>query len=133
AETVEYVRGSDWGGGGGGILYTLRGGSPSFTHYDGRGDVTTNTDGGDNVTYQASYEAFGTRTQEQGSTNDRQKANTKEEDPSGLLNEGFRYRDLEAGAFITADPAGFVNGPNVYAYVRQNPWTKFDPEGLKEE
>src|SRR6266705_3272085 len=24
----------------------------------------------------------------------------------------------------------FVDGPNLYCYVRQNPWTKFDPEGL---
>jgi len=128
--SVEYVRGSDWGGGVGGILYTLRNGAPSFTHYDGRGDVTAKTDGVGTVTYQASYQAFGTRTQENGATEDRQKANTKEEDPSGLLNEGMRYRDLVAGTFITADPAGFVDGPNLYAYVRQNPWSKFDPEGL---
>jgi len=53
-----------------------------------------------------------------------------EEDPTGLLNEGFRYRDLDAGVFITKDPAGFIDGPNVYTYVSQNPWTKFDPEGL---
>ena len=33
--------------------------SPSFTHYDGRGDVTAKTDSGGAVTYQASYEAFG--------------------------------------------------------------------------
>jgi hypothetical protein len=26
-----------------------------------------------------------------------------------------------------------VDGPNVYTYVKQNPWTKFDPEGLKPE
>ncbi|MCW1917126.1 hypothetical protein OJ996_26325, partial [Luteolibacter sp. GHJ8] len=52
------------------------------------------------------------------------------EDPTGLLNEGHRYRDLEAGVFISRDPAGFVDGPNVYAYVRQNPWSAFDPEGL---
>jgi hypothetical protein len=26
---------------------------------------------------------------------------------------------------------GFVDGPNVYTYVRQNPWSKFDPEGLQ--
>ena len=58
------------------------------------------------------------------------KPDRKEEDPSGLLNEGFRYRDLETGAFITRDPMGFVDGPNLYAYVRQNPWTSFDPEGL---
>jgi len=54
---------------------------------------------------------------------DRQKANTKEEDPTGLLNEGFRYRDLETGVFITRDPIGnqlmmpkekwFVDGKSV--------------------
>ncbi len=25
---------------------------------------------------------------------------------------------------------GFVDGPNLYAYVKQNPWTGWDPEGL---
>jgi len=130
ALTAEYVRGGDYGGGVGGILYTVRGNALNFTHYDGRGDVTTKTDGGGNVTWQASYEAFGTRTQEAGTTQDRQKANTKDEDPTGFLNEGMRYRDLETGTFITRDPAGFIDGPNLYAYVRQNPWTSFDPIGL---
>jgi RHS repeat-associated protein len=60
----------------------------------------------------------------------RHKANTKEEDPTGLLNEGFRYRDIETGSFITRDPTGFVDGPNLYTYVNQNPWTSFDPRGL---
>ncbi len=35
--SVDYVRGSDWGGGVGGILYTERAGVPSFTHYNRRG------------------------------------------------------------------------------------------------
>jgi len=56
---------------------------------------------------------------------------SKEEDPTGLLNEGFRYRDMETGTFISRDPLGHVDGPNVYCYVRQNPWTAFDPEGLE--
>jgi RHS repeat-associated protein len=130
--TVEYVRGSDWGGGVGGILYTLRNGGSilGVTHYDGRGDVTAKTDANGVLTYQAAYKAFGQRSQEYGSTLDRQKANTKEEDPSGLLDEGRRYRDMDTGTFITRDPAGFVDGPNLYTYVNQNPWTKFDPEGL---
>jgi len=76
------------------------------------------------------YEAHGTRTAQQGSNTARQRANTKEEDPTGLLNEGFRYRDLESGLFISRDPLGFVDGPNVYTYVRQNPWSAFDPLGL---
>jgi len=127
---TEFIRGLDRGGGVGGLLYALRAGPLSFSHYNGRGDVVAKTDGGGVLTWQAAYEGFGKRVQEWGTTADRQKANTKEEDPSGLLNEGFRYRDLETGTFITRDPAGFVDGPNLYAYVRQNPWSKFDPEGL---
>ncbi|MEM1158968.1 MAG: TIGR02594 family protein [Verrucomicrobiota bacterium] len=130
---VEYIRGSDYGGGVGGILYTDRAGVPSYTHYNNRGDVVAKTSDTGALTYQAAYEAFGTRTSEQGSTSDRQKANTKDEDPTGLLNEGFRYRDLETGSFITRDPLGFVDGPNVYSYVVQNPWTFFDPEGLRKQ
>jgi RHS repeat-associated protein len=128
---VEYVRGSDYGGGIGGILYSLRNEDVSFTHYNNRGDVTAKTDDIGNLTYQASYEAFGSRTRESGNTQDRQKANTKDEDPTRLLNEGFRYRDLETGTFVTRDPLGFIDGPNMYAYVVQNPWSRFDPDGLK--
>jgi len=32
--------------------------------------------------------------------------------------------------FFQRDPLGFVDGPNVYTYVVQNPWTYFDPLGL---
>jgi len=130
AVAAEYIRGSDWGGGVGGLLYSVRSGTPSFKHYNSRGDVISETNATGASTWQGTYEAFGKRTQESGTTQDRQKANTKEEDPTGLLNEGFRYRDLETGAFITRDPLGFVDGPNMYAYVVQNPWSKFDPEGL---
>jgi hypothetical protein len=42
----------------------------------------------------------------------------------------FAERDLETGVFLSRDPAGLVDGPNVYTYVNQNPWTAFDPDGL---
>lgn len=129
---VELIRGSDYGGGIGGVLYTIRGAARSYNAYNSRGDVVSQTDDSAAITWQSSYEAFGTRTQEQGSTADRQKANTKDEDPTGLLNEGHRIRDLEFGVFLSRDPAGFVDGPNVYTYVRQNPWTMFDPLGLQQ-
>ncbi len=128
--TVEYVRGTDYGGGVGGVLYTLRGGAPSYTHENRRGDVVAKTDASGNLTYQAQYQAFGSQVATTGTTQDRQQANTKDEDPTGLLNEGMRYYDLDSGEFMTKDPAGFVDGPNLYTYVNQNPWTKFDPEGL---
>jgi RHS repeat-associated protein len=130
--TRQYIRGSDWGGGIGGILYSLdKDDVSAFNHYNSRGDVTGQTGANGAVTWQASYEAFGTRMRQDGTAAGPQKANTKDEDPTGLLNEGFRYRDLESGVFITRDPAGFVDGPNVYTYVRQNPWTSFDPDGLE--
>ena len=128
--TVEYIRGSDLGGGIGGILYSLRDGQPSFTWYNNRGDVVAKTADDGSLTYQAAYEAFGTRTQEEGETEDRQRANTREETAWGGLYENMRWRDLETGTYLTRDPAGFVDGPNLYAYVRQNPWTLWDPLGL---
>lgn len=128
---VELIRGSDWGGGVGGVLFTIRGTFRSYNAYNSRGDVVSVTNDSGTATWQAAYEAFGTRTEEDGTNTERQRANTKDEDPTGLLNEGFRYRDLEAGVFISRDPLGFVDGPNVYTYVRQNPWTFFDPLGLE--
>jgi RHS repeat-associated protein len=130
--SAEFIRGSDWGGGVGGILYTVRSGTIGYVHYDGRGDLTAETSSTGTLAFQTEYQAFGTHTDLQGSISDRQRASTKEEDPTGLLNEGMRYRDLELGSFITRDPAGFIDGPNLYAYVNQNPWSKFDPEGLNE-
>jgi RHS repeat-associated protein len=131
--SVEFQRGPDLGGGVGGLLYSLRGGTARFNLSNARGDVVSQTDSSGGLTWQASYEAYGKRPVESGANADRQRANTKEEDPTGLLNEGFRYRDLETGVWLSRDPAGFVDGPNLYAYVRQNPWTKFDPEGLDEK
>lgn len=133
--TVEYVRGSDYGGGIGGILYTLRSGTPSFKHYNSRGDVVAATDGTGTLTYQAAYEAFARHgdtpsSEEWGSTADRQQGNTKDEDGWGALNEGFRYRLLDEGVFMVPDPLGYADGVNHYTYVVQNPWTYFDPLGL---
>jgi RHS repeat-associated protein len=130
---TELIRGSDWGGGVGGILYSIRSGARSYNGYNSRGDVVSTTSDSGSANWQASYEAFGKRTAEQGTNVERQRGNTKDEDPTGLLNEGFRYRDLETGEFISRDPMGFIDGPNVYAYTMQNPWSGFDPEGLYEK
>jgi RHS repeat-associated protein len=121
------------GGGVGGLLYSLRSGAPKFNLSNGRGDIIAQSDAAGELTWTASYEAYGKRTTETGTNEDKQRANSKDEDPTGLLNEGFRYRDIETGVWLSRDPAGFVDGPNLYAYVQQNPWTKFDPLGLYQE
>jgi RHS repeat-associated protein len=144
---VQYIRGPDMGGGVGGLLRTVRNpvsasttlpvaptaAKPAIHRYNlsnGRGDIVAQSNAAGEVTWTASYEAYGKRTKETGANADKQRANTKDEDPTGLLNEGFRYRDLETGVWLSRDPAGFVDGPNLYAYVQQNPWSKFDAEGM---
>jgi RHS repeat-associated protein len=145
---ARYLRGPDMGGGVDGLLGTLRHPVNSYERpvsptasnpvtervnlSNGRGDIVAQSDVAGTLTWTASYEAYGKRTLELGSNEDRQRANTKEEDPTGLLNEGYRYRDIETGVWLSRDPAGFVDGPNLYAYVKQNPWTAFDPDGLAE-
>ncbi len=128
--TVEYVRGPDMGGGVGGMLYSMRASGTKYSLSNGRGDIVAQADSSATLTWTASYEAYGRRTTETGLNQDKQRGNSKDEDPTGLLNEGFRYRDLETGVWLSRDPAGFVDGPNVYAYVKQNPWTGFDAHGL---
>ena len=48
--TVEYLRGSDYGGGVGSVLYTMRGTTPSFTHENRRGDVVAKTNASGSLT-----------------------------------------------------------------------------------
>ena len=129
---VEYVRGAGMGGGVGGLEYSVRSAGTRFNHYNNRGDVVGQTDASAEPAFEAQYQAFGTPSAQSGSTQDRQRANTKEQDPTQLLNEGFRYRDPDTGTFITRDPIGFLAGPNMYTYVMQNPWSKFDPLGLED-
>ena len=62
---------------------------------------------GGTTTWAASYQADGRRTAEAGTNVER-----------------------HLQMFISRDPLGLVDGPNVYAYVEQNPWSAFDPEGL---
>ncbi len=105
------------------------------SHANHRSDIIARSNSAGSLISFALYEAYGTRPYEWGDgitgDPDRQKANTKEEETDlGLLFEGMRPRDLETGVWLTADPAGYVDGPNLYCYVNCNPITKFDAFGL---
>ncbi len=52
------------------------------------------------------------------------------EDLSGFVCFGRRYYDPSLGRWITPDPEGFIDGPNLYAYVQNRPLTYFDHYGL---
>lgn len=56
---------------------------------------------------------------------------SKRVDPeSKLVYFGRRYYDPETGRWLTPDPIGESAGPNLYAYVNNNPLTHFDSYGL---
>ena len=49
------------------------------------------------------------------------------DEPPALMSSG------EAAAWGYDVASDVRDGPNVYAYVKQNPWTSFDPLGLEEK
>lgn len=48
----------------------------------------------------------------------------------GLMYFGYRYYDPEVGRWISPDPLGAIDGPNLYAYARNNPMKYVDYFGL---
>ncbi len=122
------------GGGVGGRLYsyeTVSGTSSSvWDFHDARGDLLGQSNSSGGLFYRSLNDASGRSVADDGDRRGGYGANSKWEEPGGLVNDGFRYRDLDVGLFINRDPAGFIDGLNVYAYVGQNPWTMYDPFGL---
>lgn len=56
---------------------------------------------------------------------------SKRLDPeTGLIFFGRRYYNPEDGRWITKDPLGDADGPNLYAYVKNQPLTHFDAYGF---
>lgn len=53
------------------------------------------------------------------------------DEESGLHYHGVRYYAAWLGRWLSADPQGLVDGPNVYAYGRRNPVVYADPTGTQ--
>lgn len=49
---------------------------------------------------------------------------------TGWVYFGRRHLDPEIGRWTTPDPAGFADGPNLYAYLHHNPLAAYDAYGL---
>ncbi|WP_217480857.1 RHS repeat-associated core domain-containing protein [Enterobacter chuandaensis] len=55
----------------------------------------------------------------------------KERDATGLYYYGYRYYQPWAGRWLSSDPAGMVDGLNLFRMVRNNPVIFVDPDGLR--
>jgi len=49
---------------------------------------------------------------------------------TGLYHVRYRYYHPTLGRWVTRDPAGYLDGANLYVYVSDNPATALDPTGL---
>ncbi len=54
----------------------------------------------------------------------------KERDATGLYYYGYRYYQPWLGRWLSADPAGTIDGLNLYRMVRNNPVGLMDGDGL---
>lgn len=53
------------------------------------------------------------------------------DEETGFVNFGRRYYDSKTAKWMSPDPIGFEGGPNLYAYVMNNPLTNIDLYGLE--
>ncbi|MCH9627351.1 MAG: hypothetical protein S4CHLAM2_09890 [Chlamydiales bacterium] len=94
--------------------------------HDHRGNVVTLL-GGKGATYR--YTAFGEESTE-GRLSPWRFSSKRIDPETGYVYFGRRYYSPPLGKWVSPDPQGFEDGPNLYAYVHNAPLTHFDPYGL---
>ncbi|MEP4076451.1 RHS repeat domain-containing protein [Haloferula sp.] len=114
--------------GGGSYSGEVGGSTTSFRNL--RQDIVAQVGSSGQLLYQGRYHDSGALAEEQGVKKGRYGANSRVSEVTGALYEWHRYRDPESGSYLSRDPAGFVDGPNVYRYASANPWSGHDPTGL---
>jgi RHS repeat-associated protein len=129
---ASYTRGLNYVGGIGGIISSYDiGGTSSHYLYDGLGSVTGLTDSTGSTSKTYTYDAFGNILQQSDTAANAYQFQTKQVSSStGLVYFGARYYNPLVGRWLTPDPMGMVDGPNLYAYLNNNPVNLADPWGL---
>lgn len=113
--------------------------TPYVPLHDQSGSIAALLDSDGNVVEYARYSAYGectlfdayTKLLEQTALgNPWGYASKRLDTESGWNFFGRRYYNPQEGRWMTPDPLGFTEGPNLYAYVQNRPLTHFDLYGL---
>ncbi len=99
--------------------------------HDPQGNVVALVDPAGELIESYRYTAFGEiKVFSKASVNNPWRFSSKRFDPeTGFIYFGRRYYDPEIGRWVTPDPAGYADGPNLYAYVHNKPLIYIDPDG----
>jgi len=118
-------------GGIGGLISGYDGTNTLYYHDSNLGNLNQVTDSTGTVIQTYDYDAFGNITAQTGALTAKYAYKTKEYSPeTGLIFFGARYYNPLIGRFITPDPLGMADGPNLYLYVRNDPVNRTDFYGL---
>jgi RHS repeat-associated protein len=105
-------------------------GTKYYYLYDGLGSVTELIDANENVVNFYRYTPFGDALiREEQVYNPHQFTGRQYDAESELYHYRARAYSADIGRFMQQDPAGMVDGANMYAYVGNNPVNGMDPSG----
>lgn len=94
----------------------------------GNTSVLLNEKGSPEKTYQ--YTTFGNELNDPCNINPWRYASKRFDPETGLIYFGRRYYDPNIARWTSPDPAEYADGPNLYAYLNNNPLNRFDRHGL---
>ena len=110
----------------------LRGGATSYYHADGLGSATSLSNAAGALAQTYTFDSFGKTTASAGSLRNPFQYTGRELDTeTNLYFYRARYYDPQTGRFLGEDPAGFIDGIDLYAYVTNDPTNLIDPFGLQ--
>jgi RHS repeat-associated protein len=113
-------------------LVMEKGGQNYFYHADGLGSITEITNQSGTPVQRYTYSSFGEIESQLDANFVQPYTYTSREldTETGLYFYRARYYDPAIGRFLSEDPIGLLEGPNLYGYVDGNPITFTDPLGL---
>jgi len=112
-------------------LAQLTSGTASFYEADGLGSLTSLSNATGSLAKTYTYDSFGNLTMSTGTLSNFFQYTARESDSeTALYYYRARYYDPTIGRFVSQDPSGPTQGPNLYAYVYNSPTGSVDPSGL---
>jgi len=113
-----------------GLISMNRADANSYYHFDGLGSVMALSDNSGGIVEKYSYNIFGEPNRTSSINNPYFFTGRQYDSETGNYYYRARYYKPSIGRFLQPDPIEYVDGMNLYTYVKNNPTNLIDPFGL---